>query len=128
MRHDRTVISALAIHLRRQCIPPIFPFIPRRHLELPRVSKNPIFHHVSRIYRRRVLSTLHRPLYPAFLNRLGGPVAEKRLWVCYPDSTVLTVIVATRANDVGYLGIDNLFVFLVGQAINVWPRPATMMR
>jgi hypothetical protein len=35
--------------------------------------------------------------------------------------------VAARANDGGYLGVDDLLAFLVGQTIDVWPRSGSMI-
>jgi hypothetical protein len=55
-------------------------------------------------------------------NRLDSPVAEMRLRVSSP------IFVATRSDDGRILGIDDLFTFLVGQIIDVWPRSATTIR
>ena len=106
---------------------PIFSFIPRRHPVLSRIPKDPILQHIDGIYRRRVLSILHCTFYPAFSNRFGRPVAEERLRVCDPERTVLTVIVATRANDVENFSVDNIFVFLVIQTIDIWPWSRTVV-
>jgi hypothetical protein len=120
MNKPRTVMGVRA----NKSIPPIFPFIYPLHLELSRILKHPILHHVYGVYFGRVFSVLHCPLYPTFPNRLDRPVAEKRLWVTDPIFAVLAVVVPTRTNDIGYPGIDYLFAFLVGQAVDVRPRSA----
>lgn len=114
-------------YIRLEAIPPIFPLIPGRHPGLPRIPKHPIFQYINRIYRRGVLSILHRALYAAFSNRLGSPVAEEGLRIRGPEFTVLAVIVTTRAKDVEYLGIDHIFAVLIIQAIDVWPRSGTII-
>jgi hypothetical protein len=114
--------------LWKKSIPPIFPFISRRHPDLSRISKHAILQHIYGVYGGRVFSVLHCPLYATFPNGLDRPVAEKRLWVTGPIFAVLAVVVAARANDSGFLGIDYVFAFLVGQAIDVRPRSATTIR
>ena len=68
-----------------------------------------------------MLSILHRPLYTAFPNRLDRPVTEKGLRVSDPVFAVVAVVVPTKADDGGYLCVDD-FAFLVGQAVDVWLR------
>jgi hypothetical protein len=100
-------------HIWQECIVPIISFILLSHLELSRIPKHPIFKDVCCVYRRRVISVLHCILYSTFSNRFDSPVAEERLWVCGPLWTVLAEVVTTRANDSGYLCIDDFLAFLV---------------
>ena len=110
--------------LWKKSISPIFPFISRRHPELSGIPKYAVLQHVNGVYGGRVFSVLHCPLYTTFPNGLDRPVAEKRLWVTDPIFAVLAVVVATRTNDSGNLGIDYFFAFLVGQAVDVRPGSA----